>query len=64
MFNVFNTNDDFIIANDDFIIANDDFITHLSKYGVITGTNDDDQDEDLDSHMDAPIDNAIMLAES
>lgn len=45
-------------------ITNDDFITHLSKYGVITGTNDDDQDEDLDSHMDAPIDNAIMLAES
>ena len=39
-------------------------ITHLAKYGVITGTNDDDQDGDLDSHMDAPIDNAIMLAES
>jgi hypothetical protein len=45
-------------------ITNDDFITHLAKYGVITGTNDDDQDGDLDSHMDAPIDNAIMLAES
>ena len=24
--------------------TNDDFITHVAKYGVITGTNDDDQD--------------------
>ena len=30
-------------------ITNYNFITHLSKYGVISGTNDVGQDEDLDS---------------
>ena len=41
-----------------------DILQLLAKYGVITGTNDVDQDGDLDSQMDATIDNAIMLAES
>lgn len=45
-------------------ITNDDFITHLGKYGVISGTNDCEQDEELASQMDAPIDNTIKLAES
>ena len=49
-------------------ITNDDFLTHLVKYGVIdTGKEVDtssDTIEDGDTPMTAPIDEAILLAES